>query len=59
MLFADIKSYLIELEQDQDEIYLTDLEDCTNIDQLIQVVAEYNGIDDFEAARLILDKITN
>lgn len=59
MLFADIKSYLIELEQDQDELYLEDLDNCANIDQLIQIVAEYHGVDDLEASRLILDKITS
>ena len=58
MLYADIKTYLIEIESGEDELYLQDLEDCSNMDQLVQVFADYYGTDEFEGARLLLTKIT-
>lgn len=58
MLFPDIKSYLIDIEQGEDEIYLEDLENCYDIDHLIQIVSSYYGIDEYEGAKMILDKVT-
>lgn len=57
MLFADIKSYLIELEAGEDESYLNDLEDCSSIDQLIVIFSEYKGVDEYEGSRMLFDYI--
>jgi len=57
MLFPDIKTYFIELEADEDELYLIDLESTHNLGEFIQVVEEYHNIDDLEAATLILNKV--
>lgn len=60
MLFPDIKSYFIEQETEskQSENYLEELEYCSLMDQMIQIVADYYRQDDFEAAFYILNIIT-
>jgi len=62
MLFPDIKAYFIERETDthlhQDEQYLEELEDSSNMDQFISVVADYYHLDIYEASHYILDQIS-
>lgn len=59
MLFPDIKVLFIEreTEKNEDELYLLDLEDCNSIDQLKDVIMDYHGFDDLEAANYILNQI--
>lgn len=57
MLFPDIKSYFIEQESNAGESYINDLEATNSIEEMIQVVADYNGTDDFEAAYYILNNV--
>lgn len=60
MLYHDIKVCFIEAEemQNEDEQYLADLESCTKIEHLIQVVLDYHNLmDEFETTSFILLKV--
>jgi hypothetical protein len=59
MLFPDIKTYFIEaeIENQADEEYVALVEKSRSIEELIRIVSEYNGQDDFEASEYILKQV--
>jgi hypothetical protein len=56
MIYPDIKSYFLEAEIDNgaDSDFINDIEKSRSVEELIQIVSDWNNMDEFEASHYIL-----